>query len=194
MGGRRAGKAALWGAGLLGVSACFTIVSVLCFRFSMLRMGGRRAGKAALWGAGLLGVSACFTIVSVLCFRFSMLRMGGRRVGKAALCGAGLLGVSACFTIISVLCFRVSMLRMGGRRAGKAALWGAGLLTGAGLIKSQLDNQKVSATRANNCQSSGLKFPSKENYPDLTNHNNVMASHLTPEVGDNIMQYIIRSI
>ena len=148
-------------------------------------------------GAGLLGVSACFTIVSVLCFRFSMLRMGGRRAGKAALWGgggAGLLGVSACFTIVSVLCFRFSMLRMGGRRAGKAALWGAGLLTGAGLVKSHLDNQKVSATRANNCQSSGLKFPSKENYPDLTNHNNVMASHLTPEVGDNIMQYIIRSI
>ena len=64
------------GAGLLGVSACFTIVSVLCFRFSILRMGGRRTGKAALWGAGLLGVSACFYYCFRLVFQIQYVTYG----------------------------------------------------------------------------------------------------------------------
>ncbi len=30
----------------------------------------------------------------------------------------------------------------------------------------------------------GKKFTAKDNFPDLSKHNNVMASHLTPEVSE----------
>ena len=172
-------------------SGCYSMVLLLfpsCVSDSVCYVWEAVVPVRLLCGGQAFWVFQHVLLLFPSCFSDSVCYVWKAVVSVRLLCGgAGLLGVSACFTIVSVLCFRFSMLRMGGRRAGKAALWGAGLLTGAGLIKSHLDNQKVSATRANNCQSSGLKFPSKENYPDLTNHNNVMASHLTPEVGDTIM-------
>ena len=70
--------------------------------------------------------------------------------------------------------------RMLSSRTGRAAMLGAGLLTGAGLVKSQVNTQKLAAR--NWSSPAGLKFPAAANFPDLKGHNNVMASHLTPDV------------
>ena len=69
---------------------------------------------------------------------------------------------------------------------GRAAMLGAGLLTGAGMVKSQLNTQKLAAR--NWSSPAGLKFPSAANFPDLKGHNNIMASHLTPKVRYSIVK------
>ena len=76
--------------------------------------------------------------------------------------------------------FSMTFSRMISSRTGRAAMLGAGLLTGAGLVKSQVNTQKLAAR--NWSSPAGLKFPAAANYPDLKGHNNVMASHLTPDV------------
>ena len=82
--------------------------------------------------------------------------------------------------MVFFLYFSMSLSRMMSSRTGRAAMLGAGLLTGAGLVKSQLNTQKLAAR--NWSSPAGLKFPAAANYPDLKGHNNVMASHLTPDV------------
>ena len=94
----------------------FTIIFVLCFRFSMLRMGGRRAGKAALRGGGPSGCFSMFLLLFSSCVSDSVCYVWEAVVPVRLLCGgggAGLLGVSACFYYYFRLVFQIQYVTYG---------------------------------------------------------------------------------
>lgn len=72
-------------------------------------------------------------------------------------------------------------------RAAHPAKMAAAVLAGAGATAAVFTYVQGNRQQARCWTSSGhLKFPASSNYPDLTQHNNVMASNLTPAIYANL--------